>query len=893
MILTDHEFKILHLLRFFSPEDEDVKIRTGEIYPIEKSISKTPRITPTPTLVEFTELLENEKNNNILKVLNPRLDLGANAIEHVLFDTGFKNPRAIKCSDLISESENVFKQFENLKLDGSNIQACITQTENKSKDIDGNEVITKQYLDFYSHEFSFLSEKSSNKTIFKFDSFQQATDDFFSFAKQYKDNQASRNVEKQATKKLENARKNHARQIERFQNDQSENRIKAELIEQNVELVEKALLIVNSMMANKLDWAEIEQLLKEAKSKNDPVAMAIKSLKLEQNKITMLLVSKDDEEDDFESDDSLGLSSDSEDESNKKPVKKEKISKKVDIDLALSAYSNISSLHTNKKTAARKEEKTHDAGEKVLKSAQIKAKTLIQEAEKIKQIRKSRKVYWFEKYLWFITSENYLCIAGRDAIQNEQIVKRYLKPGDAYIHADIHGAASVVLKNHSKTKKLPPKSLEEAGNFALINSSAWDAKIVSGIYWVESHQVSKTAQSGEYLSTGSFMIRGKKNFLPGSAQNLTIGYGFLFKLEEDSLERHKNERCVHESVVLENLEGVEVDDVKEDAESDIDLSADEKGKNDDKNDNVDEDNDNDENIDENKEEEPILEVKPENPAENDKNDFEFPETSLTAPEITSKPSRKHKKSQNNIDSEDEEYAPVGKPNIQKTRALPAWKQEKLDAKKNNQQIRGKKGKNKKMKKKYGDQDEEEKAEIMKMLQSEGAKSGKRTKGRRSNKHAGGSSQPSVEKVIKQKLEKAEKLEKIEEAKESEKFRKKPSASDKSSNKPKPPQVNIPESDVKIDFSELSELTSQPYADDTLLFGLPMVAPYSTMQKFKFKVKMTPGTNKKGKTAKTVLEGFLRDKATTQLEKDLLKAITHDDLFKNLPGKVKLVNTGKK
>merc|ERR1711972_263972 len=119
-------------------------------------------------------------------------------------------------------------------------------------------------------------------------------------------------------KKLENARKNHAKQIERFQTDQSENRIKAELIEQNVDLVEKALLIVNGMMANKLDWAEIEQLLKEAKNKNDPVAVAIKSLKLEQNKITMLLVSRDDEEDDYNSDDSLGLSSDdSEDENSK------------------------------------------------------------------------------------------------------------------------------------------------------------------------------------------------------------------------------------------------------------------------------------------------------------------------------------------------------------------------------------------------------------------------------------------------------------------------------------------------------------------------------------------------------------------------------------------------
>lgn len=35
----------------------------------------------------------------------------------------------------------------------------------------------------------------------------------------------------------------------------------------------------------------------------------------------------------------------------------------------------------------------------------------------------------FEKFLWFISSENYLVIAGRDQQQNELIVKRYLRPG--------------------------------------------------------------------------------------------------------------------------------------------------------------------------------------------------------------------------------------------------------------------------------------------------------------------------------------------------------------------------------------------------------------------------------------------------------------------------------
>eukprot|EP01051_Picozoa_sp_SAG22_P003330 SAG22_NODE_161_length_16908_cov_39.687965_8_plen_320_part_00 len=39
---------------------------------------------------------------------------------------------------------------------------------------------------------------------------------------------------------------------------------------------------------------------------------------------------------------------------------------------------------------------------------------------------------------------------------------------------------------------------------------------MTSAWWVEAGQVSKTAPSGEYLSTGSFIIRGKKNFLPPS-----------------------------------------------------------------------------------------------------------------------------------------------------------------------------------------------------------------------------------------------------------------------------------------------------------------------------------------------------------------------------------------
>lgn len=45
-------------------------------------------------------------------------------------------------------------------------------------------------------------------------------------------------------------------------------------------------------------------------------------------------------------------------------------------------------------------------------------------------------------------------------------MKRYMRPGDIYVHADVHGASSVVIKNPSK-EPVPPKTLNEAGIMAI------------------------------------------------------------------------------------------------------------------------------------------------------------------------------------------------------------------------------------------------------------------------------------------------------------------------------------------------------------------------------------------------------------------------------------------
>lgn len=160
---------------------------------------------------------------------------------------------------------------------------------------------------------------------------------------------------------------------------------------------------------------------------------------------------------------------------------------------------------------------------------------------------------------------NTFFIGGRDQQQNELLVKRYLRPNDIYVHAEIQGASSVIIKNPSGNE-VPPKTLNEAGTAAACYSVAWDAKVVTSTYWVHANQVSKTAPTGEYLTTGSFMIRGKKNFLPPC--HLILGLGFLFKLEDSSVERHRGERKIRkiddeidtESVVTEEDQEIQLED---------------------------------------------------------------------------------------------------------------------------------------------------------------------------------------------------------------------------------------------------------------------------------------------------------------------------------------------
>ena len=90
-------------------------------------------------------------------------------------------------------------------------------------------------------------------------------------------------------KKLDNIKKDHEKRIAALQSEQDMDRVRAQLIETNLPLVERAILVVNSALANQVAWEEIEEIVKDAQLQLDPVACAIKKLKLATNHVTLAL----------------------------------------------------------------------------------------------------------------------------------------------------------------------------------------------------------------------------------------------------------------------------------------------------------------------------------------------------------------------------------------------------------------------------------------------------------------------------------------------------------------------------------------------------------------------------------------------------------------------------
>ena len=175
---------------------------------------------------------------------------------------------------------------------------------------------------------------------------------------------------------------------------------------------------------------------------------------------------------------------------------------------------------------------------------------------RLRAIKRSRR-FWFEKYRWGILSDGRMIVGGRDAKGNDSIVKKHLGSKDLYIHADLHGAPSCVLKikegmefRNSTTehipegvcslqisqnmdgpedaRELPDSLLKEASQIAVCWSRAWGSGgAAATAFYVRPSQVSKKTESGESLGRGAFVVRGQRHWYRDLPLELGMGMGVV------------------------------------------------------------------------------------------------------------------------------------------------------------------------------------------------------------------------------------------------------------------------------------------------------------------------------------------------------------------------------
>jgi hypothetical protein len=101
-----------------------------------------------------------------------------------------------------------------------------------------------------------------------------------------------------------------------------------------------------------------------------------------------------------------------------------------------------------------------------------------------------------------------------------------------------------------------------------------------------------------------------------------------------------------------------------------------------------------------------------------------------------------------------------------------------------------------------------------------------------------------------------------------------------------------------DSAELAKLTGKPTPDDVILYASPVCAPYQVLSQYKYRVKLTPGSVKRGKASKQCLEMFLHtdnDKKivddSVKRDRELMKLVNENEWVQTMIGDVRITSAG--
>jgi len=359
-------------------------------------------------------------------------------------------------------------------------EICNRSKIDSAKDV--NLLSSNEIKDLYSELTKLLNKFDSGSAIlteynaFPFELLKHSGEEMNSFNNAL-DNLYSKELEKRAQDKHETTHNRSnvklEKNIEKQEklildltrlSEQNQNLIK--LIYENYEIISNILIKINSAREN-YSWDEVESSLKKSAGEE------MKLLKKINRKDSSVIL------------DLNGIS--------------------IELDIDSKIENLINNLYMKNKKIARK----IDGAKSIL--IKFRNKKIVAHSIEKPKLKRQIKREWFEKFRWFYTSSNLLAIGGRDATSNEILIKKHLEVNDLVFHTEMSGSPFFILKDGRDSSKI---DIEEVAIATASYSRAWKLNMFDAdVFYVNPAQVSKTANPGEYLNKGSFMVRGKRNFL--------------------------------------------------------------------------------------------------------------------------------------------------------------------------------------------------------------------------------------------------------------------------------------------------------------------------------------------------------------------------------------------
>ncbi len=470
------------------------------------------RFNPLRVDYETFEARLGQSDTDVVRTLATQLNFGGIWGEELCTRAGVEKTLAIEDADT-HQYEALYEEVRKLRerIDTAEFDPRVYRERTDDDDTPG------QRMDVTAVPM----EEYGNLEPERFEEFTDALDDYFTHFDEEEDEEVATGNHNRPDFEAEIEKQQRIIEqqqgaIEDFQRQADREREKAELLYANYDLADEILTTVRNTRDDGTPWADIEERFEQGKEQGIAAAEAVRSVDGSEGTVTITIDNEDV---------TLRVSDGVEKNADRLYTEAKRIEGKKE-----GAQQAIENTREELEAVKQRRDQweAEDQGEADDGEEDDEDEDIDWLSRSSVPVRKSEN--WYEDFRWFHTSDDFLVIGGRNADENEEIVKKYLSRGDLFFHTQAHGGPATVLKATGPSEayddsiEIPDRSKEQAAQFAVSYSSIWkDGRFAADAYMVDHDQVSKTPESGEFLEKGGFAIRGDRTYFEDTPVGVAVG----------------------------------------------------------------------------------------------------------------------------------------------------------------------------------------------------------------------------------------------------------------------------------------------------------------------------------------------------------------------------------